>query len=372
MKERKSNFELLRIVAMLFIILGHSASHGIFHFGEADVFAAWQGGSLVNKAFSSLLLPGGAVGVGIFFMITGYFQVEKEKYSIKKVLLQVLFYGLVISALYIVYLLVKGAFTAGMLWAFLKNFFLKTMLNPLSGGSWWYVTAYFLIMLFSPLLNAFLKKLSPRGFMTFLMTLCIIWYGISYLTGGTYIQAERGLLFYSIGAYIKLHGDDVKVSAVKCFSCLVGIWITGGLAYYFYSSIMVSNNGGAGYTIMADLLDLYIFMVVTPLAAVSLFLWFKGLNMGRVKVINRIAGTTLGIYLIHDSEIFRTTLWQGIFHMDSGLYGSGLYPLYAIGISIIIFLAGMLIDLARQMLIQKPLEKTADKIEDKIRKRLFQ
>ena len=62
--ERKSNFELLRIFAIILIIGSHLASHGIQHvLIESNKYCVWFEGNLFNRIFTTLLIPGGTVGV---------------------------------------------------------------------------------------------------------------------------------------------------------------------------------------------------------------------------------------------------------------------------------------------------------------------
>lgn len=46
MMKRNSSIELLRIAAMVMIILGHLAGHGILHMSNSDAFQIWSGGIL--------------------------------------------------------------------------------------------------------------------------------------------------------------------------------------------------------------------------------------------------------------------------------------------------------------------------------------
>ena len=77
--KRQANIELLRIVAMLMIIGSHLALHGV----QSD-WNVWSAGNRINRVFTSFLKPGGGIGVAVFFMITGYFNVCKEKVSAKR------------------------------------------------------------------------------------------------------------------------------------------------------------------------------------------------------------------------------------------------------------------------------------------------
>lgn len=55
LSKRNSNFELIRIIGMLFIVSSHLAVHGVIN--TADV--VWKDGSAGNKLFSSGLMAGG-------------------------------------------------------------------------------------------------------------------------------------------------------------------------------------------------------------------------------------------------------------------------------------------------------------------------
>ena len=86
MKLRQSNFELIRIIAMLMIVGAHYLGHGILKVRTANVYNAFMQGDFVNQAISVLYSPGGKTGVALFFMITGYFLCnKKELISQKKI-----------------------------------------------------------------------------------------------------------------------------------------------------------------------------------------------------------------------------------------------------------------------------------------------
>lgn len=59
-KKRQSNFELLRIIAMLMIIGSHLACHGIQHVtSTVDSYQIYLSGTDLNKAVISFLNMGG-------------------------------------------------------------------------------------------------------------------------------------------------------------------------------------------------------------------------------------------------------------------------------------------------------------------------
>ena len=87
--KRQLNFEFLRIISMILILLHHYAYHG----GLVDID---QIGA--NKIVGLLINMGGKLGNIIFILISGYFMVDKE-FKIKKLLkiiFETIFYSVVI------------------------------------------------------------------------------------------------------------------------------------------------------------------------------------------------------------------------------------------------------------------------------------
>lgn len=97
---RQSNFELLRILAMFFIVVHHYMVHGVQHVLSSDMIAksSWLLGSNINRIFTIIFEPAGAIGVGIFFMLSGYFMYGKEcnLNKIKELLIQLFFYSFIL------------------------------------------------------------------------------------------------------------------------------------------------------------------------------------------------------------------------------------------------------------------------------------
>ena len=81
-KTRESSFELLRIFAMFMIVAHHLSVHGVQQVSFDSRYLSYTNGSFFNQLFTCFLIPGGKVGVALFFMITGFFMCRKENSSV--------------------------------------------------------------------------------------------------------------------------------------------------------------------------------------------------------------------------------------------------------------------------------------------------
>lgn len=81
--------------------------------------------------------------------------------------------------------------------------------------------------------------------------------------------------------------------------------------------------------------------------------------MKKIKAINVIASHTFGVLLLHDHSYFRYIMWERVFCI-SKIYASAAYIqlLYTIVVTIVVLVAGTLVDILRVQLLEKPLSKT--------------
>lgn len=169
-KIRNSNFELLRILSMLLIIAHHFAVHGVFSYGTDDLS--------MNRFWIQLLHMGGKIGVNIFVLITGYFSVNAQKLSAKKILKfcgQLIFYSVLIY-------LIFAYFTD---LPFSKREFLHSFF-PLTYETWWFASTYFVLYLFSPYLNKLLCQLERKDYRRMLLLMAVCWCVINTVTDRLY------------------------------------------------------------------------------------------------------------------------------------------------------------------------------------------
>gem|GEM_PF-5519946 len=82
--------------------------------------------------------------------------------------------------------------------------------------------------------------------------------------------------------------------------------------------------------------------------SVSIFLWFANFHLSYNVVINTIASTTLGVYLLHDG-ILASWIWGTVFRCAEYQDSPGLV-IRILTAAITIFVIGTVLDLLRQTL----------------------
>lgn len=206
MKNRESNFELLRIIAMLMIILHHIMVHGVL-----------EGGIRTNLTSTDILsfslASGGKIGVMIFMLITGYFLANKRvvnKKSMEALWIQVFTYSF---GIYVAFSLLRAHYTFNL-------FDFSASLMPVVFSKYWFFTDYLVIVFLAPFINSGMQALKKQGLTVGLIILSIVWFVIPLVTTFIFnrsvvvVSNDFVLLTftYVLGAYFRLHETLVMKS----------------------------------------------------------------------------------------------------------------------------------------------------------------
>ena len=206
-RERSLNYDLLRILAMLVIVCFHYCIHGN---GEQFFSTSF---SIQQVIFGSW----GLVGVTCFFMISAWFMQNRETISISKWLN---LYVKVVIVFLMCLLIAKGLgenITARTL--------LEAILSPLN-SSYWYVTAYMVMMFFVPWLNLIIRCCRDRNLLTITAISCFICFMLTpifdFVGGKTWTStAFLAISLYLVTAYIKkkliLNKTNAKILLIGYF-----------------------------------------------------------------------------------------------------------------------------------------------------------
>lgn len=279
-------------------------------------------------------------------MITGYFQIDRNKISLNKVVLETVFYGWALSLFTLILHLCGFDITVS------PFSIVKHLLNPNMSGVWWFVTVYILVLLNSVWLNKYYNNISKRKFLLLLILFWLVGYCFPHFEGSMYFDLYRGVFFYSVGAYIK------KMKLTKTKECIslyiitfVIFWLLGtGLCYIFSSSELYANN--TVWRLIGMICRTFFWGLSIPFCSISLFLIFEMLDLGSVMVINKVAKTIFATYLISDSELIRSFLWHNLLHVDDFWYGTNIFPLFVIICIVLVIFVCSMIDGARLKLVE--------------------
>ena len=288
---RKSNIELLRIVAMILVMLVHIFP-GTIGFSHQRMMAS-PVSSIVCFGIEAISI----VCVNVFVFISGWFGIRISSRKIGKLCFQVLFYSVSIFAVLIilnpkVYLNVDMAGT----------------ILCLHTDDYWFVKAYIGLAILSPALNAFVDNVEERvlrwvltaffAFQTIYAWLSIT--GAGWFSGGYSAMSFLGI--YLLAQYIKRYGHRLLLLRRGQWGFVFGG--IAGLQTLLASILTYLNIPIAGR----------LFTYTNPLViiqSVALFMLFRTFDI-RNQFINHIAGSCLAVYLLHGHPLLLHSVYGSI------------------------------------------------------------
>ena len=349
---RSSNFELLRIIAMLAIVAFHMSVYS--QIPDRGAFFAEQ--HSINASWIRYLNTFGFYGNFIFMLLSGYFLVDKrfKGFAIVKIILEMWFYSILI-----IYILIAAGAPA-------REAILDTdLLFPLYHGNNWYISNYLIVYCLSDLLNAAVKN-TRRGLLFIILLFAMAvqfdfgFFFIHRMPVGKNIDTGRltcFILLYMIGAFIKEYADDKKY----CGKIYINIPLILYLLWRASKEIVFIDD------IMFD--------VRVFLAALLTFMTFKKIDIGSSKVINLIGSTTLGIYLLHENPMTYELIWIYTLKVGDHAREKTFIP-FSLLCAVGVFLVCMVLDLVRIRYFVGPLRKYAlpriKPVSDKAKARIKQ
>jgi hypothetical protein len=338
---RDSRFELLRIVSLVLIIAHHYSVYGGFEFDHAVMG--------FNRLLVQFLFLGGKIGVNCFVLITGYFMITSD-FSLKKcakIVLEVYFYS-------ILFLLV--GFAAGVripVRDLIKN------LLPLTSGQYWFMTTYVVLYICTPVLNTVTRSLSRGQHLRLILVALFLWCVLPSFT--TFVPAFSQTLWfftlYEIAAYIRLYQPKIA-SRAKLNAAVLAISYA-----LLVASVLLLDLLGVKYEKFANQALFFAKANALPtfVCSLSLFLAFMNLKPIHNKLINRCAGSMLGVYLIHENGFMRQFIWDRIFR-NSDFAASNLLFAHALATILIVFLASLALDMLRIAVTDRPVSLLIERL----------
>ncbi len=331
--KRESNFEVLRTVAMFFIVLYHCLTHGI---GDGYGFNCNHPITLANGLFSDFILVFSSIAVNLYVMISGYFLVDKNfKFSrIVRTWTNTCFYSCVVTLVFTAFQFIPfNLISLG------KSFF------PVSTDAYWFVTQYIGLLILSPFLTIIARQLSYRQYIFLLVGGAFLCLSIIpdfpmakryHVAHGNSVWSFAYLFF--IAGFIKLHLKNIRMASLLMMTLVLILLVffcevVGGYSNGMIHLYWLNYNG------IVLILSVVVFILVRQMNVPDNRFW---------NTLVSVAPYTFGVYLIHDHLLVREWLWSAI--SIPSYCDNALFPIIVIGLCIVIFLVCSMIDAVRKKL----------------------
>jgi surface polysaccharide O-acyltransferase-like enzyme len=337
---------------MFAIVIHHYAYHGTF---DWTVYNPNVAGALKINIFLHFF---GKLGVVIFVMIGAYFLCEKRFnfYRPINLILTMAFYS------FGIYIVLK-IFFPSKIWG--PDTLTRMLLPfPLPSG-YWFVYAYLVMLFAMPCLNIIISNLNKQKLLLLIIGLVMLWsllpIGMKVFNNKPdttidnfgYTPATYFFVIYFVSAYIRKYSGRILNS--RKYTGLISLGLL--LATVLLTSLMNSQR------FMDGLLDLYdVNSPIALLAAIFIFSYFKNVHF-KSKIINYIAGSMFGVYLIHEDSFIRPIIWQQIISSKAIAHSTLLYLGQAVGYSLLVFGSCVILDIIiRRLFFEKEIKKLSLKI----------
>lgn len=324
-KQRNIQIEMIRILAMLMIVLGHAFVHG----HAAESIQNNMGNYLIT-AIETFSVP----GTDIFVLISGYFLFH-SKASVKRIVtvwLQILFYSVSLYLLMTALRLNTFSFL-GLLKAFL----------PISFNQYWFMRVYFYLILCAPFLNILLGSLNRKAHQYLIFLGIILMVIPASIPGIAKFNSDAGngilwfIMLYSTGAYFSKYPPRFRASRYLLMAfCFFLIAFLSRVGISWLSTLLGFAGMGESRFSTFDAFPIYAEACCIVCAGIKLNTKVSR-NPFIEKTILFLSGSTAGVYMIHEHPLVRNILWS---KLDLGHHT----VLYAFFISVLIFVVCAAID----------------------------
>lgn len=219
-----------------------------------------------------------SVCVNCFIIISGYFGIRWHLRSFSALIFQVVFWsftGVVMASI------MNLPHTGGMM-----------SISTVFINGRWFVPAYLALYIVSPLLNKFIDSTSLKELGKYIIIFYVFTNIMCYF--GKSIEVNKGMSFVNlIGLY--LIGAYLKRTRLMIFNTTP----MQSLMMYLSLSIILSGISAVFIAIKFNGSMMWFLNPIVVLMSIYLFLFFKRLDIGEIKIVNYISASAFAVYLFH-------------------------------------------------------------------------
>lgn len=335
LSNRNYGIDLLRIIAMFYVVLLHSLNKGGVLYSVI--------GNSTQYLVANFMDAWAYCAVDLFAIISGFVGFSETPKSTKassyiKLWLQVVFYGVLITA---IFKFINPDVVA------VSDF--GDMIMPVSNGLYWYFSAYTGLFLIMPFLDLVIRGCSQKQLKRMLIVIFIAFSCYESITyqlsmGGGYTVAWLVML-YIIGAIMKK--CDIGKN-INFLTALIGIIFLVGISWLW--KIYSYNITFFGNPVDKNMLVSYTSPTILG-AAMLYVIGFSKINFPKKiqKVIAFFAPATFAVYLLNNQRFIWSQIIEGRF-IESAVGPTGLLIGKVLLFSLVFTIAAMLIDRLRILL----------------------
>lgn len=336
--QRSSNLELLRILCMLLIIGDHLTGQG----GIADY-------TTLPSSFAFCLIGcGSRIACSVFILIGGWFLCEQPYKTRRPLSLWLSLWLYTVPVTLLCRLAGLDVSFGALRWAAF----------PASTRQLWFISDYLLLLLCVPLLNRVLRGLPRTAHRGLLAVLAVPMILYPTLFGENGIVSDTAWMFlyeYLLAAYLRRYPENRLARLLQNRAAALALGLGLPLVNTAIRAVLETRGltDGKAFQYVAYYRTA-LGALPNLLAALALFYLFKNLDLGCVRWVNALSGTTLGVYILHQVPAFRNFLWNGLLQAQAH-HGSVVYTLFAI---FAVLFGCAAVDAVRTRLVMRPLENT--------------
>ena len=307
---RDANMDLMRIVAMLLVMVYHSNYYNLaLEEGTSSEYTSLQlCGYAMMKCISM-------VCVNLFILISGWYGIQPNAKKLSALTFQIWFFS---GLTYIILCLCYADLT------FSVNIFVHLLLF----GGYWFIPAYLLLYICSPVLNTFVQHAAPQKMLYVIIFYFLFQFYYGWLERGIYFNHGCSpLVFFGLyltARYIKLHAPQLtRIKTTHLALCYALLLIGTTLLCTFltlrhqqeYAEMLMQNSSPFNTAL-----------------SITLLLIFSRIRI-RNRHINRIGISCFAVFLLHGSPFF----YEKIYH-PFGCYAFQVTPAWLSVLLILTFI----------------------------------
>lgn len=320
---RVSNIELMRIVAMAFIVIGHI----VLHVTENKM----PGSSVIYSVC--------IIGVNLFVLISGFFKIRFRFRSFFNLIGITLFYSLL--SLFLDCLIFKHPISGSDV--------ASTIFQISNNKMYWFVGCYLQLMLLSPFINMLLEKITAFQYCGLL-----------------------GVLFYLSCISGWVFNDSINMHGYTTFNMIMMYVIGAGIAKYGICKMLSSRLWMVLFvvaTLMIYFMQEYMpgkaILYNNPMviaSAIAFFSIFAKMEF-RSQTVNSIASCVFPVYLLQEGFL-GLSVYKFLQNMEVGISVFGRNIFVLVVYVVCLFLFPILVEPVRRFLMKRPVDYLAQKTEN--------